>query len=64
MIEATEPADLQRDATGVYLPSPAEIAEACRAIQAEWSEAEEYSRRVVKTPGADVRRVMVSQDDD
>ena len=33
---------------GVYLPTPADIAEACRLIQAGWSEEEERSRRVFR----------------
>lgn len=64
MIEAPEPADLQTEASGVYLPSPAEIAAACAAIRAEWSEAEERSRRVIGNPSPEVRRVTSAASED
>jgi len=41
------------DLKAVYLPTAAEIAEACRLIRAGWSEAEERSRRVFKSPAVE-----------
>lgn len=41
-----------------YLPTPEEIAEGCRKIQAEWSEEVEMERRVIKNRQPDYGRVV------
>lgn len=39
-------------------PTPAEITERAKAIQAEWSAEEEYSRRTVKSRGGELGRFV------
>lgn len=63
MIEILEPADLQTEASGVYLPTPEEIRLGCEAIRATWSPQEEQSRRVTRNPAPETRWVRLEEED-